>query len=49
MNINYTLNVVEEFLDIMYPNFCNDYDYENNESELWKICEEFFQQIGPQI
>ncbi len=49
MNINEFLEIVEEFFDLIHPNFCDDYVEEDNEFNLWKICEEFFEQIGPQI
>lgn len=42
MNIN-------EFFDIMQPNFCDDYVEVNNECQLWKICEELFEHMGQQI
>lgn len=49
MNINEFLDIAEEFFDMMHPNFCDDYVEENNECQLWKICEEFFEQIGQQF
>jgi hypothetical protein len=49
MNISEFLDIAEEFFGIMHPNYCEDYIEENYESELWKICEEFFEQMGPQI
>jgi hypothetical protein len=42
MNIN-------KFFDIMQPNFGDDYVEANNECQLWKICEKFFEQIRPQV
>jgi hypothetical protein len=49
MNINEFFDIAEEFFDKLNPKFCEDYFEENIEFELWKICEEFFQQIGQQI
>jgi len=49
MNINDLLCITEDFFGIIYPNFCDEYVEENNECQLWKICEEFFEQMGPQI
>lgn len=49
MNINEFLDKVEGFFDIMHPNFCNYYVYENDACQLWKICEEFFNEMGQQI
>lgn len=49
MNINELLHVAEEFFELMNPNFCQDYINENEESELWKICDDFFQQMGQQV
>lgn len=49
MNINEFFEITEEFFDLMNPNLCEDYVEENEEFELWKLCEEFFGQIGQQI
>ena len=49
MNINELLEIAEEFFDNMHPNFCEDYVEQNEEFELWKLCEDFFSQIGQQI
>ena len=49
MNINEFLDIAEEFFGIMHPNFCDEYIEENNECQLLKICEEFFQQMGQQV
>jgi hypothetical protein len=46
MNIN---ELLEEFFDNMYPNFCEEYVEENEVFELWKICDDFFQQMGQQV
>ena len=42
MNINDLINITEEFLSIINPNFCQDYDYENSELELWKLLKDLF-------
>jgi hypothetical protein len=49
MNINDFFDITEDFFDKLNPNFCEDYFEENIEFEFWKICEDFFYQIGPQI
>jgi hypothetical protein len=52
MNIIEFLEIAGRFFDMKHPNFCEDYieeNDENNESELWKICEEFFEQMRPQV
>ena len=49
MNINEFLEIVEEFFDLMHPNFCDDYVEDINKCQLWTICDDFFQQIGPQV
>ena len=51
MNINELFDVAEEFFDIIYPNFCDDYVDENMEFpfSFWEICEEWFHEMGPQI
>jgi len=49
ININEFFDIVEEFFDAMHPNYCDVYVEENTQCQLWKICEEFFEQIGPQI
>ena len=52
MNINEFLEIADEFFSVLHPNYCDDYieeDKEDNKSEFWSICKEFFQQIGPQI
>jgi hypothetical protein len=49
MNINELLYIAKEFFEIIHPNFCDDYIEENDELELWKLCEDFFQQIGQQF
>jgi ferritin len=49
MNINELLEIAEEFFDNMHPNFCEDYVEQNEESELWKLCEDFFSQMGQQV
>jgi hypothetical protein len=61
MNINEFLEIADEFFSVIHPNYCDDYieedkedkedkeDNEDNKSEFWSICEDFFQQIGPQI
>ncbi len=49
MNITEIFCIIENFFDLIHPNFCDDYVEEDNEFNLWKICEEFFEQIGPQI
>jgi hypothetical protein len=42
MNINDLINIMEEFLSIINPNFCEDYDYENSELDLWKLLHYLF-------
>lgn len=49
MNINEFLEIAGRFFDMKHPNFSEDYIEENDESELWKICEEFFEQMRPQV
>jgi hypothetical protein len=49
MNINEFLEMAEMFFAMKHPNYCEDYIEEHNESELWDIIEEFFQQIHPQV
>lgn len=49
MNINEFFEIAERFFELMNPNLCEDYIEENEESELWKLCEDFFDQMGPQI
>ena len=49
MNINHIFNLTEDFFTMINPNFCDDCDDEIEESELWKICEDFFEQMGQQF
>jgi hypothetical protein len=49
MNMNDFLDIIEEFLGMMHPNYCDDYVEENVDFELWQIFEKFFEHIGPQI
>lgn len=37
MNINEFLEIADKFFTIIHPNFCEDYDYEIFESDLWKL------------
>jgi hypothetical protein len=49
MDINEFLEIAGRFFDMKHPNYCEDYIEENDESELWKIIEDFFEQIRPQV
>jgi len=49
VSINEFFEIAEKFFAMKHPTYFEDYIEDNNESELWKICEEFFEQIGPQI
>ena len=49
MDIKELYEIIDEFFIILNPNISNDYIEENDDSELWKLCEDFFEQMGPQI
>jgi hypothetical protein len=49
MNMTEFFEIAQEFFDLMNPNFSDEYIEENEESELWKLCEDFFEQMRPQI
>ena len=49
MNINDFLALAKEFFDQLNPNFCEDYIEGPEEFAVWKLCEDFFNQMGPQV
>ena len=52
MDINEFFNVAEEFFNLINPNICEYYDedYDQDyESELWKLCDDFFKQMRQQF
>lgn len=58
MDITYALYVIEDFLNVIHPNYNEDKEEDNeeeekkeqdNEDNIWNIIEDFFQQIGPHI
>jgi hypothetical protein len=48
MDINEFFNVAEEFFNLINPNICEDYD-QDYESEIWKLCDDFFKQMRQQF
>jgi hypothetical protein len=48
MDITYALYVIEDFLNVIHPNY-NEEKEQDNEDNIWNIIEDFFQQIGPHI
>jgi hypothetical protein len=50
MDINKFLEIATSFFDMIHPNYNYDDDsIQENELDLWKICEDFFDQIGNQV
>lgn len=49
MNINDFLAITKEFFERLNPNFCDDYIEVSEGVEFWNLCEDFFNQMGPQV
>lgn len=49
MDIYEFLYIAKEFFDQLNPNFCEEYIEEPEEFEVWNLCEDFFNKMGPQV
>jgi hypothetical protein len=49
MDLQLFFEITQDFFELLHPNFCEEYTPDDNIITMFQVCQEFFEQMGPQI